>query len=58
MNAHNESTGNRTSQLQAVVYPSLAAFVLLASYGFYLVYNLTQDVHRLSLDVAVNQERR
>ena len=33
---------------EAIVYPSLFAFVLLASYGFYLIYNLTADVRRVA----------
>ena len=33
---------------QAIVYPSLFAFIILASYGFYLIYNLTSDVRRVA----------
>ncbi len=33
---------------EAIVYPSLFAFVLLSSYGFYLIYNLTTDVRRVA----------
>jgi len=33
---------------ELVVYPSLLAFIVLASYGFYLIYNLTSDVNRLA----------
>ena len=33
---------------ELVVYPSLLAFIILASYGFYLIYNLTKDVGRLA----------
>ena len=33
---------------ELVVYPSLLAFIVLASYGFYLIYNLTGDVNRLA----------
>lgn len=33
---------------ELVVYPSLLAFIILASYGFYLIYNLTNDVGRLA----------
>lgn len=29
---------------ETIVYPSLFAFILLAGYGFYLIYNLTRDV--------------
>jgi uncharacterized protein YoxC len=30
---------------EMVVYPAMFAFVLLAAYGFFLVYNLSQDMH-------------
>lgn len=33
---------------EAIVYPSLFAFILLAVYGFYLIYNLTSDVRRVA----------
>jgi len=33
---------------EAIVYPSLFAFILLAVYGFYLIYNLTNDVGRVA----------
>jgi len=33
---------------ELVVYPSLLAFIVLAGYGFYLIYNLTSDVGRLA----------
>ena len=29
---------------ELIVYPSLVAFIILAAYGFYLVYSLTKDV--------------
>ena len=35
-----------------VVYPSLFAFVLLAGYGFFLIYRLTHDIHSLSQSVT------
>ncbi len=37
---------------ELVVYPSLFAFIVLASYGFYLIYSLTHDVGLLSRNVA------
>lgn len=37
---------------ELVVYPLMAAFVLLAGYGFFLVYNLTRDVSSLAQNVA------
>ena len=33
---------------ELVVYPSLLGFIILAAYGFYLIYNLTNDVSRLA----------
>jgi uncharacterized protein YoxC len=33
---------------EMVVYPSLVAFLILAVYGFYLIYSLTQDAHAIS----------
>jgi hypothetical protein len=33
---------------ELVVYPSLFAFIVLAIYGFYLIYSLTQDMHVLA----------
>lgn len=37
---------------EMVVYPSLFAFVLLAGYGFFLIYRLTHDVSTLSQSVT------
>lgn len=37
---------------QMVVYPSLFAFVVLAAYGFYLIYSLSHDIHNLTYRVA------
>jgi methyl-accepting chemotaxis protein len=39
---------------ELVVYPSLFAFILLAAYGFYLVFSLAKDVHFLALSVDSN----
>jgi len=37
---------------ELVVYPSLFAFIVLAAYGFFLVYSLTQDVGHLSRNIS------
>ncbi len=37
---------------EMVVYPSLFAFVLLAGYGFFLIYRLTHDISTLSHSVT------
>ncbi len=42
---------------ELVVYPSLFAFIILAAYGFFLIYSLTQDMHVLakSIDPQMSQ---
>jgi methyl-accepting chemotaxis protein len=39
---------------ELVIYPSLFAFIILASYGFYLIYSLTNDIHFMAETVYVN----
>jgi len=39
---------------ELIVYPSLFAFILLAAYGFYLIFNLAKDIHFLALSVDSN----
>jgi len=34
---------------ELIVYPSLFAFIILAAYGFYLVFSLAKDVHYLAI---------
>lgn len=41
---------------ELIVYPSLFAFIILAAYGFYLIYNLAKDVHYLSISVDTNMQ--
>jgi len=41
-------------RLQMVAFPAMFAFVLLAGYGFYLVFSLVQDVHKMATAVDVN----
>lgn len=36
-----------------VVYPALFAFILLAAYGFYLIYSLTTDVRKVAATMGV-----
>nr|VFJ64173.1 MAG: hypothetical protein BECKFM1743A_GA0114220_103493 [Candidatus Kentron sp. FM]VFJ64260.1 MAG: hypothetical protein BECKFM1743C_GA0114222_103642 [Candidatus Kentron sp. FM]VFK14855.1 MAG: hypothetical protein BECKFM1743B_GA0114221_103423 [Candidatus Kentron sp. FM] len=33
---------------EMIVYPTMFAFIILAVYGFYLVYSLTRDMHTLA----------
>lgn len=39
---------------ELIVYPTLFAFIILAAYGFYLVFSLAKDVHYLSISVDTN----
>lgn len=39
---------------ELIVYPSLFAFIILASYGFYLIYNLSRDMHYMAISVDTN----
>lgn len=53
---------------EMIVYPSMFAFILLASYGFFLIYSLTKDVGNIAIEmksinhtmqaVVVNMERQ
>lgn len=36
---------------EMVVYPSLFAFIVLAAYGFFLVYSLSHDIHNMTKEV-------
>ena len=36
---------------ELIVYPSLFAFIILAAYGFYLVYSLAKDMHYMAISV-------
>lgn len=39
---------------ELIVYPTLFAFILLAAYGFYLIFSLAKDVHFLAKSVDTN----
>lgn len=39
---------------ELIVYPSLFAFIILAAYGFYLVFSLAKDMHYLTISVDSN----
>lgn len=43
---------NSAKRWELIVYPSMIAFIVLAVYGFYLVYTLSRDVHNLSLTIT------
>ena len=34
---------------ELIVYPALLSFVVLAAYGFFLIYTLSKDIHTLAL---------
>jgi TolA-binding protein len=42
---------------ELVVYPALFAFIVLAAYGFFLVYSLTKDMRILSANVDPEMNR-
>jgi len=37
---------------ELIVYPSLFAFILLAGYGFFLIYSLTTDIATMSRNIS------
>jgi len=43
---------NSARRWEMVIYPSMFAFILLASYGFFLIYHLTHDISVLSKSVT------
>lgn len=36
---------------ELIVYPSLFAFIVLAMYGFFLIYSLTQDIRTMAVSI-------
>lgn len=36
---------------EMIVYPSMVAFIILAAYGFFLIYSLTTDISRVADDM-------
>ena len=49
-----EAFENSARRWELIVYPSLFAFIILAAYGFYLIYSLARDVHYLAISVDSN----
>lgn len=41
-------------QWQVIVYPSLVAFMVLAAFGFYLIYSLTSDIRTMARSLDPN----
>ncbi len=44
---------NSAKRWEMVVYPAMFAFIVLACYGFYLIFSLTNDVASLARNVTV-----
>ena len=51
INRFSEAIKTSSKRWEMAVYPSLFAFVLLASYGFFLIYSLTQDVSKVAIQM-------
>lgn len=49
-----QSFESSAKRWELIVYPSLFAFIILAAYGFYLVFSLAKDVHYLAISVDSN----
>jgi uncharacterized protein YoxC len=47
----NKTFSASAKRWEMVVYPSLFAFILLATYGFFLIYSLTNDVSSVAKDM-------
>ena len=45
-------TNIKGQRLQLIVYTALFAFIVLAAYGYYLIFNLTHDMHAMRNDVG------
>lgn len=41
---------------ELIVYPAMFAFIVLAGYGFYLIYSLTNDVHYIAQTVETRMQ--
>ncbi len=54
MDRLSEAFENSARRWELIVYPSLFAFIILAGYGFYLIYSLARDVHYLAISVDSN----
>ena len=54
INRLSQAFATSAKRWELIVYPSLFAFILLAAYGFYLVFSLAKDVHYLAISVDSN----
>ncbi|MCK5480545.1 MAG: hypothetical protein KAJ06_05340 [Gammaproteobacteria bacterium] len=42
---------------ELIVYPAMLAFVVLAAYGFFLIYTLSKDIHTLAMGMDPNMAK-
>jgi hypothetical protein len=42
---------------ELIIYPAMLAFVVLAAYGFFLIYTLSKDIHTLALGMDPNMAK-
>ena len=42
---------------ELIVYPAMLAFVVLAAYGFFLIYSLSKDIHTLAMGMDPNMAK-
>jgi len=49
-----ETFENSVRRWELFIYPALFAFILLAGYGFFLIYNLTSDMKKIALSLDPN----
>nr|VFJ63022.1 MAG: hypothetical protein BECKFW1821C_GA0114237_100374 [Candidatus Kentron sp. FW] len=42
---------------EMIVYPSMFAFIILAAYGFFLIYNVTRDMHDLAMSMDPGMQK-
>lgn len=54
MDRLSEAFESSARRWELIVYPSLFAFIILAAYGFYLVFSLAKDIHYLAISVDSN----
>ncbi|MBF0370365.1 MAG: hypothetical protein HQL52_13005 [Magnetococcales bacterium] len=46
-----QSFDKSAKRWELIVYPSLFAFIILAMYGFFLIYSLTQDIRTMAVSI-------
>lgn len=51
LNQFAESFDKSAKRWELIVYPSLFAFIVLAMYGFFLIYSLTQDIRTMAVSI-------